>query len=408
MTATAVKLQPFIDAGTHPESYYDKLLPPISAQLRRWLLSTIRKETKLLANIQNSLRHPLLDSFFIYTAILGTHTFFVIFLPMLFWFGYGPLARSLTLITTSGVFFTGFLKDMLCLPRPSSPPIRRLCIGSHHLEYGFPSTHTTNAVSIALYLLTHIYAIESNTMLKVVGTACVIIYCLSIMIGRIYCGMHSLTDVLAGSILAILIWWIHWSFQIHIDAFILNKSWNVPIIVIAVGISLVYIFPESIDHCPCIEDSIACIGAAIGMIIGSWNFSNSRFSNNGNVPYDYNSTGLVITVSRVIFGLMVVFIWRISMKKILLAVLSPIYKAFNLIYQDTFIIKKIINDRYPLSTSPTGVTRRSRNKYSKSNELNKNFVILPIDLTIKLIVYTGIGWLVVDMIPVLFEVFGIG
>ncbi|CAG8736133.1 27529_t:CDS:2, partial [Racocetra persica] len=143
------KLQSLVDAGTHPESYYDKLLHPTSAQLRRYLLSITRKETRLLAKIQ----------------------------------------------------------DLLCLPRPISPPIRRLSVGSHHLEYGFPSTHATNAVSIALYFLTSIYAVESSNVLKFV---------------------------------------------------------------------------------------------AVGMIIGSWNFSKSGFSNNGDVPYDYNSTGLVITISRII------------------------------------------------------------------------------------------------------------
>ncbi|RIB17569.1 phosphatidic acid phosphatase type 2/haloperoxidase [Gigaspora rosea] len=378
MTTTAAKLQQIIDAGTHPESYYDKLLPPTSAQIRRWLLLIIRKEARLLAKIQNSLRHPLLDLFFTYSAILGTHTFFVLLLPTFFWFGYGSLGRGLTLITTSGVIFTGFVKDSLCLPRPSSPPIRRLCIGSHHLEYGFPSTHTTNAVSIALFFLTHIYSIESNIMFKFVGTICLIIYCLSVVFGRIYCGMHSLTDVFAGFISAILIWWIHWSFQVHIDAFILNESWSVPVIVITLGISLVYMFPEVIDNCPCIEDCIACIGAAVGMIIGSWNFSNSRFSNN---------------------GLTIVFIWRIVMKKILLAVLPPIYKALDLIYQD-FIIKK--KNIYLVNRFLSDVS------YLNSNEPTKNLVIPPIDVTIKLIVYTGIGWLVVDAIPVLFEIFGMG
>ncbi|CAG8625694.1 20240_t:CDS:10 [Dentiscutata erythropus] len=373
MTTTAAKLQPLIDAGTHPESYYDKLLPPSNAQLRRWLLSIIRKETSLLINIQNSLSHPLLDSFFIYSSILGTHTFFVLLLPTFFWFGYGSIGRGLTLITTSGVVCTGLLKDSLCLPRPLSPPIRRLCVGSHHLEYGFPSTHTTNAVSITLFFLTNIYAVESNSLFfKFVGTICLTIYCLSVVVGRIYCGMHSLIDIFAGSILAILIWWIHWSFQVHIDAFIMNESWGVPIIVIALGISLVCMFPEVIDNCPCIEDCVACIGAAVGMIIGSWNFSNSSFSNNGNVPYDYNSTGLTITILRVIF-----------------AVLPPIYKALD---QDIIIKKKNIDDV----------------SYLTSNEPTKNLVIPPIDVTIKLIVYTGIGWLVVYAIPVLFEGFGMG
>lgn len=37
------------------------------------------------------------------------------------------------------------------MPRPYTPPVERLSISSHGLEYGFPSTHSTNAVSVSLY-----------------------------------------------------------------------------------------------------------------------------------------------------------------------------------------------------------------------------------------------------------------
>jgi membrane-associated phospholipid phosphatase len=43
------------------------------------------------------------------------------------------------------------MQDLLCVPRPYTPPVERLSISSHGLEYGFPSTHSTNAVSISLY-----------------------------------------------------------------------------------------------------------------------------------------------------------------------------------------------------------------------------------------------------------------
>lgn len=36
------------------------------------------------------------------------------------------------------------------MPRPYTPPVERLSISSHGLEYGFPSTHSTNAVSLSL------------------------------------------------------------------------------------------------------------------------------------------------------------------------------------------------------------------------------------------------------------------
>ncbi len=33
------------------------------------------------------MRHPVLDAYFVYTSSLGTHTFFMIMLPLFFFFG---------------------------------------------------------------------------------------------------------------------------------------------------------------------------------------------------------------------------------------------------------------------------------------------------------------------------------
>jgi len=60
------------------------------------------------------------------------------------------------------------------------------------LEYGFPSTHSTNAVSVALFCLTALErskdSIDSTNRLLLQVTAWV--YMISVVLGRIYCGMH--------------------------------------------------------------------------------------------------------------------------------------------------------------------------------------------------------------------------
>jgi dihydrosphingosine 1-phosphate phosphatase len=92
-----------------------------------------------------------------------------------------------------GVFVTGMIKDFLCLPRPLSPPLQRITMsGLTALEYGFPSTHSTNAVSVALYCLTLIETSGStlSPLKKVLLQAVAYIYALSVVLGRIYCGMH--------------------------------------------------------------------------------------------------------------------------------------------------------------------------------------------------------------------------
>jgi dihydrosphingosine 1-phosphate phosphatase len=64
--------------------------------------------------------------------------------------------------------------------------------GSAALEYGFPSTHSANAVSVALYCLTLLDASDGGFapgwIFCLKGIAW--LYAFSVVMGRIYCGMH--------------------------------------------------------------------------------------------------------------------------------------------------------------------------------------------------------------------------
>lgn len=61
---------------------------------RQKILPVVRFETPYLAWFQDKVRSPMLDSYFAFTANLGTHTFFTVFLPVLFWCGYPSLGRG--------------------------------------------------------------------------------------------------------------------------------------------------------------------------------------------------------------------------------------------------------------------------------------------------------------------------
>jgi len=58
------------------------------------MLPLIRWETPYLAYLQSMTRTRFLDSYFAITANLGTHTFFMIGLPMLFWCGFNDFAKG--------------------------------------------------------------------------------------------------------------------------------------------------------------------------------------------------------------------------------------------------------------------------------------------------------------------------
>ena len=86
----------------------------------------------------------MLDAYFVYTSSLGTHTFFMIMLPIFYFFGAPHFGRgyvvslvikrtrltdvscSLLLMLSAGVYVSSFMKDLCCVPRPYAPPVTRL------------------------------------------------------------------------------------------------------------------------------------------------------------------------------------------------------------------------------------------------------------------------------------------
>lgn len=217
------ELDPGLDEspGQMPVDVYDTILPPWRARIRKMVVKRVEKESETIANMQKYIRTPFWDAYFVYTSSLGTHTFFMAALPTLYFFGYDEFGTSLIVILAFGVYFTSVIKDLVCSPRPFAPPVTRLSIGSHHLEYGLPSTHSTNSVSIALFLFAIVYqltypssshsnistepTLSPQTFSFITSFLC--IYAFSIVFGRLYTAMHSFTDCAIGGFLGALIWW---------------------------------------------------------------------------------------------------------------------------------------------------------------------------------------------------------
>ncbi|KAG0308506.1 hypothetical protein BGZ98_007775 [Dissophora globulifera] len=347
-----------IPAGIASDAYYDSQLSPMRAAIRRFLLPFVRSETPILHAMQLKVRHPVLDVYFTMTAFSGNHTFFMIALPVLFWFGFSEIARGFTLIAAMGVYWAGFFKDYLCLPRPLSPPIVRLSRSkSTCLEYGFPSSHSTNAVSVALFLYCHLLTTDPASWspytreLSILG---LIIYAISIVYGRLYCGMHSITDCVGGSIIGISIWAVQWTFRHTIEYYMVSPIWWVPPLVIATGILMVSIIPDPVDDCPCFDDCVAFIAVIMGLIPASIHFASTSYSSNypvaATIPYS-TDLGVVKSVLRLVFGVGTLFVWRLMAKKLLYVLLPPVYKLFSLPYRPHFIPASTYNT---LSTYPIG------------------------------------------------------
>lgn len=194
------------------------------------------------------------------------------------------------------------------LPRPLSPPLHRITMsGSAALEYGFPSTHSTNAVSVALY---GVLVLRSNPdvspTLRFSLEALAWFYALSIVLGRLYCGMHGFLDVGAGIALGASLAIADWVSRDTIDAFVFSGFWQVPVVFILSILVLVRIHPEPADACPCFDDGVAFAAVVMGCDVGHWHYAQSSWSWNvpvpATVPYSYEELGLTRSILRVVVG----------------------------------------------------------------------------------------------------------
>lgn len=236
----------------------------------------------------------------------------------------------------AGVFWSGFLKDMLCLPRPLSPPLSRITMsGSAALEYGFPSSHSTNAVSVAVYAIQMLrsYPDQSYSSLNFAGQMLFYFYAVSIVFGRLYCGMHGFLDVVVGSHLGALIAVIQLMWGERLDAWIFNDTYlNITIVTLVVFV-LVRIHPEPADDCPCFDDSMAFAGVVVGVNIGAWHYARTGFAIDfpipSTVPFDLKIMGILIASLRIVVGVVIIFLWRATMKPALFRLLPPLFRVLE-------------------------------------------------------------------------------
>ncbi|RAR09650.1 sphingosine-1-phosphate phosphohydrolase [Stemphylium lycopersici] len=325
-----------LDAGNKGHDHYAQRLPKWRNALRNRLIPIVRWETPWLALMQDKVRSPALDSYFAYTANLGTHTFFMVFLPIQFWCGYTSIGRATVFMLAAGVYGTGFLKDMLCLPRPLSPPLARISMsGSAALEYGFPSSHSANAVSVAFYAIYTLRqsAADDNSSFNAGLQALFYFYALSIIAGRLYCGMHGFLDVLVGSTMGALIT----AFQLvcgdWMDSFVFSGSYMDIFIATLVVCVLVRVHPEPADDCPCYDDSVSFSGVVIGINLGAWHYAQTGYALQdaypSSVPFDLHHMGFLKATIRILLGVVVIFVWRATMKPALFTILPPIFRLLE-------------------------------------------------------------------------------
>ncbi|KAK7685024.1 hypothetical protein QCA50_011859 [Cerrena zonata] len=328
--------------GRLPDEVYERALPWWRYAVRKRIVKTVEWESKVLANMQHCVRTPFLDAYFVYTSSLGTHTFFMTVLPAFFFFGYSEVGRGLLIVLALGVYASSFIKDIFCAPRPFAPPVTRLTIGTHHLEYGFPSTHSTNSMSIALFFFTQIYRLYVTSSISTstfwTSTIVLLFYVFSIVYGRLYTAMHSFTDCLFGVLLGTALWAMHTWCEDYVSAWLHESGWIVPAAIIPLCLLLVNRHPQPVDDCPCFEDAIAFMSVVLGEFLTEWcmarylakdffvlTMPGSPF----NGIWSDMSLWWSIAAAKMVVGVLTIFAWRIFAKFLLHRILPPTFRFLS-------------------------------------------------------------------------------
>ena len=204
------------------------------------------------------------------------------------------------------------------------------------LEYGFPSTHSTNAVSVAVFFLSQLNSADESTVgahARVAFRGLIYLYVSSIVLGRLYCGMHGLMDVVIGSLLGALISYVQVLYGQAFDDYILTgTAINVAAVVLGI-LCLVRVHPEPADDCPCFDDSVSFAGVFLGQIMAHNHCGRLRAF--WDIPYPDTSLyrlehlGWTKTLLRMCLGVLVIFVWREVMKPTLLQILPPVYRGLE-------------------------------------------------------------------------------
>ncbi|KAH9983798.1 hypothetical protein BJV74DRAFT_980251 [Russula compacta] len=329
-----------VAAGRLPEEVYANTLPRWRAALRRKCVAVVEWESEVIGEWQTRVRSPWLDAYFLQTSMLGTHTFFLVFLPGFFFFGYDELGRALCYALAFGLYLSSFLKDLVCSPRPYAPPVTRLTVGSHHLEYGFPSTHSTNCMSMALFLGAHVHDLHCANSLStpafVVWVTVLVSYVCSIVTGRLYTGMHGFLDVFVGIILGTTGWMLQRLVMPEVERWIVNGGWIAPLTVTLVCLLLVNQHPSPVDDCPCFEDAIAFVSVILGIATSFWYSKrvpalNADLFTSVTPGAAFDSPAAVaiwvlFALLKLTTGVLIILAWRMLAKPTVQTLLPPLFR----------------------------------------------------------------------------------
>jgi len=204
---------------------------------------------------------------FKFGSLLGQEEFYISFFPFWFWNFDGPTGRKIIILWALSMYIGQFIKEYMRWPRPASPPVvylEKLFLA----EYGMPSTH---AIVSACVPFAVVYFECELCNLPVTGS-CIFVaaYIILVCSSRLYVGVHTFAQVLAGLIISFAVILAYIPFAEDLDHWMMSSLIGpAAVIWICLGACLVYPSEGRLWTQPW-GDTVAIVAVCAGVISGSW------------------------------------------------------------------------------------------------------------------------------------------
>ncbi|XP_078036538.1 sphingosine-1-phosphate phosphatase 2 [Augochlora pura] len=227
-------------------------------------------EQKHLSSTRDDSDYAISNYFWYYLFLFGTQLgdeiFYSTFIPFWFWNIDGVIGRRVVLVWAIVMTTGQILKDVICWPRPACPPVVRLQTKWSE-EYGMPSTHAMIGVSIPFSVV--LFTMNRYIYPFSIGWMIAFLWCTLVCMSRLYLGMHTVLDILAGLILAITLMVPLVPLVDMTDYYFVSNIWALAIL-IAISILVVIYYPRSNRWTPTRGDTSMVVSVTTGVHVGAW------------------------------------------------------------------------------------------------------------------------------------------
>ncbi|XP_062503037.1 sphingosine-1-phosphate phosphatase 2-like [Corticium candelabrum] len=263
------------------------------------------------------------DLMFRFCSGLGGELFYITFLPFCCWNVDFWLIRRCIWLWVVTMYVGQAMKDIFKRPRPPKP-VKRLETWFDN-EYGFPSTHAIVAACIPYglwYLALNRYQFPSDVAFVIAS-----VWCALVCISRLYLGIHTILDILAGCFIAVsLLYTSSWLMD-SFDEFVCTHPLS-PIVVVLGAVFLMVVYPRK-QHvwCPARGDTAKIVGVGIGVGVGAWYINDITTDPYIDTPFPVKIESMTIVVAsilRFILGCLLLVLVREIFETISLKILSRI------------------------------------------------------------------------------------